>query len=189
MKDGSNPSQFGVNTSTRRQLIKWGAMALGGVAVAGSAAWAHSPQAAGAPAKPAPADSSPIHQEVDFDANPQSIYNALLDSKQFAAFTGAPADIHSEVGGAFSCFDGVISGRNIELVPNQRIVQAWRVSAWPPGVYSIVKFELKAQGSGTKLIFDHSGFPDGAREHLDMGWKAKYWTPLQKYLATQGKPS
>jgi activator of HSP90 ATPase len=189
MKDGNNPSQFDLNTSTRRQLITWSAMALGGVIMAGARSGTRSSQAAGTPAKPVSADFSPIHQEVDFEANPQSIYNALLDSKQFAAFTGAPADIHSEVGGAFSCFNGVISGRNIELVPNHRIVQAWRVSGWPAGVYSVVKFELKAQGSGTKIILDHSGFPEGTREHLDAGWKPRYWTPLQKYLATQGKPS
>ncbi len=190
MQDRKNSSELGPTTSTRRQLITWSALALAGVAAACSEAWGRAAQTSAPPAKPAPTDSAaPIHQEVDFAANPQSIYSALLDSKKFAAFTGAPADIHPEVGGAFSCFGGIISGRNIELVPNERIVQAWRVAAWPAGVYSIVKFELKAQGSGTRLIFDHSGFPDGTREHLEAGWKARYWDPLQKYLATEGKAS
>jgi activator of HSP90 ATPase len=189
MRDGSNPTQLELATGTRRQLITRGALTLGGLVMAGGKAWARPQQASTEPTKPANADFSPIHQEVDFDANPQNIYSALLDSKQFTAFSGAPADIHSEAGGAFSCFNGVILGRNIELVPNERIVQAWRVSGWQPGVYSVVKFELKAQGPGTKLIFDHTGFPEGTREHLDAGWKSRYWVPLQKYLATQHKPS
>jgi hypothetical protein len=28
-----------------------------------------------------------------------------------------------------------VSGRNIELIPNRKIVQAWRVETWPSGVY------------------------------------------------------
>ena len=73
-------------------------------------------------------------------------------------------------------------GRHVELVPNERIVQAWRVVTWDPGVYSIAKFELKEQGSETRLVFDHTGFPNGKAEHLADGWKQNYWEPLRKYL-------
>jgi activator of HSP90 ATPase len=91
-------------------------------------------------------------------------------------------EISREVGGAFILFGGHIVGRHIEIVPNERIVQAWRVVDWDPGVYSIVKFELMEQGSGTKLVFDHTGFPEGKGQHLADGWKANYWQPLEKYL-------
>ncbi len=53
---------------------------------------------------------------------------------------------------------------------------------WDPGVYSIAKFELKEQGSETRLVFGHAGFPDGKAEHLAAGWKTNYWEPLHKYL-------
>jgi hypothetical protein len=32
-----------------------------------------------------------IHQEVDFGSSPARVYQALLDERQFGAFTGAPA--------------------------------------------------------------------------------------------------
>ena len=127
-------------------------------------------------------DSIKIHQEIDFKASPQRIYEALLDAKQFAAFSGRPAEINREIGGAFSLFKGHIIGRNLELIPNQRIVQAWRVVTWPDGAYSIVRFELKPQDSGTHLIFDHIGFPDGLHDHLAEGWEANYWSLLQKFF-------
>ncbi len=133
--------------------------------------------------------STSIHKEVNFKANPQRIYEALLDAKQFSSFSGgAPAEIQREAGGAFSCFGGVITGRNVELVPNQRIVQAWRVKMWPEGMYSIVRFDLEAQGSGTRLTMEHKGFPDEMRAHLngempDGGWNRQYLEPLQKYLS------
>jgi activator of HSP90 ATPase len=132
-----------------------------------------------------------IHQEVAFKASPKRVYEALTDVKQFdklvelsgISMKDVPAQLSSEVGGAFSLFAGHIVGRNIELVPNQRIVQAWRVVVWNPGVYSIAKFELAEQGPGTKLIFDHTGFPEGLAQHLADGWKEHYWDTLEKYLA------
>jgi activator of HSP90 ATPase len=128
--------------------------------------------------------SASIHQEVVIKANPQRVYEVLTDAQQFSAFTGGKAaDIDREPGGAFSCFGGMITGRNIELVPNRRIVQAWRAGNWPEGVYSIVRFELETQGTDTKLTFDQSGFPDSNREHLESGWSKMYWDPLRVYLA------
>ena len=130
-----------------------------------------------------------IHQEVDFNANPKNLYGVLLSSKQFSemttrlgGFTATSANIDPTIGGAFSVFDGHIIGRFLELVPNQRIVEAWRVVTWPDGVYSIAKFELRPQGTGTHLVFDHTGFPEELREHLAEGWQQHYFEPLAKYV-------
>ena len=80
-------------------------------------------------------------------------------------------------------FKGLIVGRNVELVPSQRIVQAWRPANWEAGVYSLVKFELKAQGADTLIVLDHTGFPEGNFRHLNAGWYSHYWEPLKKFLA------
>jgi activator of HSP90 ATPase len=129
-------------------------------------------------------DLTAIHYEIDFKAAPQRFYQAILDQKQFTAFTGLAATIDPTPGGAFSMFGGLITGRNVELVPDQRIVQAWRPGHWDPGVYSIVHFELKPRGEELTLIFDHIGFPAGEHDHLDAGWRGHYWEPLKKYLAS-----
>jgi len=62
-------------------------------------------------------------------------------------------------------------------------VQAWRPAQWDPGVYSIVRFELKPKGSETLVVLDHTGFPEGKFEHLNSGWPMRYWEPLKKFLA------
>jgi activator of HSP90 ATPase len=129
-----------------------------------------------------PDKSITIHQEIDLNASPQKVYEALLDSRQFIEFSGRAAEINREVGGAFSLFKGHIIGRNLELVPSQRIVQAWRVVTWPEGAYSIARFELKPQGSGTHLVLDHIGFPEGLHDHLAQGWDENYWSVLKKYF-------
>ena len=136
-----------------------------------------------------------IHQEPVFKAKPQQVYEALTDAKQFdqvehlsaAMQAKQVADKRAEIGAgegaAFTLFGGYISGRQIELVPGKRIVQAWRTQRWNEGDYSIVKFELVEQGSGTKILFDHLGFPGGQADHLALGWKINYWEPLEKFLA------
>src|SRR4051794_184687 len=111
-----------------------------------------------------------IHHEVEFAATAKEVYRTIVDSARFAAATGAAANIGAAEGAAFSCFDGMITGRHVKLVPGERIVQAWRVANWEPGVYSIVRFELQPAGSGTRLVFDHTGFPAEHFEHLDSGW-------------------
>jgi len=38
------------------------------------------------------------------------------------------------------------------------------------------------QGTGTQLIFDHIGFPEGLKQHLSIGWQEHYWDAFAKYL-------
>jgi activator of HSP90 ATPase len=128
--------------------------------------------------------SATIHQERDFEAEPQRVYRALLDTGEFGALTGAATEIGDAAGAPFTAFDGYITGRQLELVPGRRIVQAWRASGWSEGVYSIARFELDAVDSGTRVVFDHTGFPEHERDHLAKGWDSHYWEPLARHLAS-----
>ena len=169
---------------TRRQLFAGVGIALGGLA-AGSEIWGQTqqPEMQEPPSTAANQTRTFLHQEVDLKASPKRIYDVLLDSKQYPANRRDLSDRPSE-GGAFSMFGGLIVGRNIELVLNQRIVQAWRPTHWDPGVYSMVKFELKPEQSATTVILDHTGFPEGDFDGLDSGWPIRYWKPLAAYLAS-----
>jgi len=144
--------------------------------------------AAAAVAAPPAGGGTSIHQEVDFysspigSANAAILYEALLDEKEVGAFSGAPARIDPAAGGAFKLYGGRVTGRNVELVPNRRIVQAWRVETWPAGVYSIVRIELTETDAGVRLVLDQTGFPPEARDALSANWPKKYWDPLRKHL-------
>jgi len=176
------------NGPTRRQAMAGVVVTLGGLALVSTKAWAGAEEEISRTAES-------IHQEPVFKASRKRVYEALTDAKQFdkvVQLSGVmqsmhlpdtPAEISREAGGAFSLFGGYVTGRHIELVPNDRIVQAWRAGRWAPGVYSIAKFELVEQGSGTKIVFDHTGFPKGDAEGLASGWRAHYWEPLGKLLA------
>lgn len=120
-----------------------------------------------------------IHQEIIINAAPKTVYEILTGSERFSEMSGgAPAVISSDVGGEVSLFGGAIQARNIELVPGQRVVQTWRSADWPEGAHSLVRFELKADGNNTKVIFDQSGHPAEAEDHLIGGWQKMYWDPM-----------
>lgn len=186
MNDGG---VVGIASHARRQAMLGLAAACGGLALGSVKAWAETEAGISH-------SEESIHQEIILKASRVRVYGALTDAAQFdrvaqrsaamqssMASGKAPTQIDRAAGGAFLLFDGHIMGRNIELVPNERIVQAWRVVNWDPGVYSIAKFELVEEGSQTKIIFDHTGFPKGQAEHLAVGWRGNYWEPLAKYLA------
>jgi activator of HSP90 ATPase len=164
-------------TPTRRGLIAGAAMIFGGVAGM-SKLRAQAEQHGGMP----DATRTTLHQDVVLNASPRRLYATLLDAKLFAAFSGAPAEIEPKAGGAFTLFGGLIVGRTVELIPGQRIVQAWRPTHWAAGVYSSVRFELKPQGAGTAVALDHTGFPPGEFDDLSAGWKSFYWDRLAKFL-------
>lgn len=170
--------------STRRRAIAGFATVLSGL-IGGFKVWGESAQQTMREIPNAAANQkrTALHQEVELRAGPDRIYEALLDSDKFAAFTGAPATIDSTPGGSFSLFGGLIVGRNIETVTNQRVVQAWRPTHWEPGVYSIVRFELRPDKPSTIVVLDHTGFPEGEFDHLEFGWRNHYWERLKKYLA------
>jgi activator of HSP90 ATPase len=156
-----------------------------------------------AAAAPAAADdaglahsSEAIHQQVTFKASRERVYEALTDERRFDAVTrlsdglslltapGAkPTRISRELGGYFTLFGGYIVGRHLEMVRNERLVQAWRAGSWPAGDYSIVRFALAADDAACRLTFDHRGFPDGEGRSLAYGWRVHYWEPLAKLLA------
>ena len=139
-------------TATRRQVIVGAALTIGGVVLSPGRALAAIEEEISHTAEA-------IHQEAVFKASRKWVYEALTDAKQFdkvthmgaAAKAGAPLDkipteVSAKVGGTFTIFGGHIIGRQLELLPNERIVQAWRVVDWSPGIYSIARYELVEEG-------------------------------------------
>jgi activator of HSP90 ATPase len=141
-------------------------------------------------------DNAAIHQEVVFAASATQVYELLTQARQFDKVVAlskamksmspasAPCEINAEAGAAFSLFGGYITGRQIELTPNVRIIQAWRSAGWPPHDYSIARFELVGRPDGVRLVFDHTGFPSASALSLATGWQGNYWAPMTKVLAS-----
>jgi activator of HSP90 ATPase len=142
------------------------------------------------------ADAAAIHQEIAISASCARVYTALTSAHDFESITrlSDAADlltaahakvtaISNRVGGGFTLFGGYITGRNLDLAPGKRLVQAWRAGGWGPGEYSVVRFDLNSGPDGCRIIFDQRGFPASQGKSLAYGWRVHYWEPLSKFLS------
>lgn len=125
-----------------------------------------------------------IEQEIIIKNSPHEIYEAFMDSKKHSKFTESKAKVSREIGGKFSIFEGSLSGKNIELIEDKKIVQTWRGDGenWPKGYYSTITLILEPIDQGTLIKFTHVDIPDTAYESVKEGWDTYYWEPLKEML-------
>ena len=128
----------------------------------------------------------PIRQTITFKATPHDVYEMLMDSARHAEFTGDRAVISRKAGGTFSVFSGYATGKNLELIPDRRIVQTWRASDWPDGHESQITFELREVKGGSRLTFTQTGVPDEFNAAIRQGWIDYYFAPMKRYFAAKG---
>jgi activator of HSP90 ATPase len=126
--------------------------------------------------------SKTIHQTATFNASPHDVYEMLMDEQKHGELTGGEAKVSRKTGGKFTIYGGEIAGKNLELVPDKKIVQSWRYSDWPEGHYSTVTFSLEEIENGTRLTFTQSDVPDDKYEDIKQGWKDYYWKPMKDML-------
>ncbi len=105
-----------------------------------------------------------------------------MDSKKHAKFIGAKAKIGQKVGSKISAYDGWIEGKNLKLIQDRLIVQAWRAADWPKGHCSKAMFLLTKTKTGTKLTFGHTGVPTEKYKGINSGWKSEYWVKMKRQL-------
>jgi len=116
-------------------------------------------------------------------AVPEKVFRAWLSTEGHSAMTGSPAKVEPRVGGAFTAWDGYISGKTLELKPYTRIVQAWRTTEFSEkDPDSRLEIELEAVKGGTKLTLTQTNIPEGQAESYEGGWDDNYFQPMKEYF-------
>jgi uncharacterized protein YndB with AHSA1/START domain len=128
-----------------------------------------------------------IKQRVKFKADPATVYDLLADSRKHSAVTGRRAVISTKIGGTFSIGESIgesdVTGINVDLVPGQRIVQAWRHRRFPVGIFSMAAVTLKRTADGgTELVLTHRGVPKELIPETEQAWRDQYWSRMKAYL-------
>jgi uncharacterized protein YndB with AHSA1/START domain len=124
-----------------------------------------------------------IKQVAIIDASPVEVYEAYVDPKKHAAFTGDSATGTAKVGGKFAAGNGYISGKYLELEKGKRISHEWTTTEWPKGYPpSLVELILKPKGKKTELTMIHSKVPAEQAADYDQEWRDYYWEPMKKYF-------
>lgn len=124
-----------------------------------------------------------IKQRVKFKAPPAAVYELLADSRKHTAVTGRKAVISSRIGGPFSTNGNEVTGINVDLVPAQRIVQAWRHRRFPEGIFSMAAITLTpTPDGGTQLVLTHRGVPKDLIPETEQAWRDQYWSRIRAYF-------
>ena len=118
-----------------------------------------------------------------FNVPPETIYEAWLGSETHSNMTGGKATASHLSGAEFSAWDDYITGKNIELVPNKKIVQSWRTTDFKSGdADSKISLFFEQLNEGTKLTLVHEDLPKGQPDY-EQGWKDHYFEPMKLYFS------
>ena len=129
-----------------------------------------------------------LTMQVVLDVSPRDLCKAWLNSAEHSGFTGAKAEIIPHIGGAFSAWDGYISGKTLEIDTPRRILQSWRTTEFPEGSPdSTLELLFEPEGHGTKLTLNHTNIPDGQKDGYREGWQEYYFKPMQDYFQLREK--
>ena len=111
-----------------------------------------------------------------------------LDSKKHSAATGGKARMGRNAGDTFTAWNGKLQGKNLLIVPNRLVMQAWRATHWPASdPDSILVLGFSDAPGGGKVDLLHMNVPGHDHKGVTKGWYKYYWTPWKKYIAAQKK--
>jgi uncharacterized protein YndB with AHSA1/START domain len=121
-----------------------------------------------------------IRRSFVIKADKNEVFNALTNPLAIELWTGYPAVMDSKPGTEFSLWEGDITGKNLEIIPGEKIVQEWFFD--DPENPSIVTIELEDENKGTRIKLLHTNVPDEAYGNIDYGWKEYFFGAMKKYL-------
>ncbi len=111
-----------------------------------------------------------IKQKVFLKSSPYEVYETLVDSQRISDVLKVPATVSRAITGVFSINDGLITGTNVDLIQERKILQSWRMKDWPEGYYSTVLLLLKEVSGGTQAILFHKGIPKEKYSEVKAVW-------------------
>jgi activator of HSP90 ATPase len=117
---------------------------------------------------------------------PQQVYDALVDPRRHAEFTGAKATGQAKPGAKFTAWDGYITGKHLVLEPGKRLIQEWLTTDWPAGAApSQLEWTFVSKGDSTEVTLTQTDVPADQASLYSQGWIDYYWDPLKLYFEDQ----
>lgn len=112
-------------------------------------------------------------------ATPEKLFEIFMDAKKHGELIKARVTMNRKTGGKFSAFDGLVTGKNLLVVPHHLIVQTWRGSVWrKEDVDSILVLRFDKTPAGAQINMVHAFLPPQFEER----WDELYREPLRSYL-------
>ncbi|MEO5995574.1 MAG: SRPBCC domain-containing protein [Chitinophagaceae bacterium] len=121
--------------------------------------------------------------EFYLKASPDKVMSLLTDSEVISDWSRGEALVEKKVGGQMAMFDGWVEGKILKITGNE-LAYTWKPSNWPEEVSaSEVYYTLAAEGKGTRIVLEHTHFPDSKEmESHKSGWSEEFFDLIEDYL-------
>jgi len=113
-----------------------------------------------------------VRLSIDINADPDAVFQALVDPVQLDRYISSSASIEPDVGGRYDFgWDEHAPMKILELEPNQRFAYTWNYQGDDHATDTVVTWSLEGGSGKTRLTMVHSGFSKkrGADDY-QIGW-------------------
>lgn len=114
------------------------------------------------------------------NTEPSDVYSALTNPNTIELWSGYPAQMSTEPGSEFSLWEGDITGRNIEFVPDKKVVQEWYFGDQPEK--SIVTITIAKDKENSLVTVEHTNIPDDDFTDIAEGWREYYFGAIMSFF-------
>lgn len=106
------------------------------------------------------------------NAETSDVYAALTNPYTIELWSGYPAEMSQVPGSEFSLWEGDITGKNIEFIPDRKLVQEWYFGDQQEK--SIVTINILPEGGNSVVSVEHTNIPDDDFNDIAEGWREFY---------------
>jgi uncharacterized protein YndB with AHSA1/START domain len=130
--------------------------------------------------------SSTIRMVVVLPGKPDEVFAALSNARIIAQWCGQKGKVELKIGGKVEMFDGWVKGKVLKFKRGRALAHTWQPGDWPADAReSIVEYSFAPAKGGTKVVLEHSGFPnEKERKNHKSGWREFVFDPLRGYLSS-----
>jgi len=119
-------------------------------------------------------------QYITITAEPEDVYACLTNPFTIELWSDMPAKMEAKEGTEFELFEGDITGKILELIPNEKVVQQWYFGDQEEP--SIVTFKIHPDKGKVSLETRHSNIPDEAYDEITEGWRKYFLGRIKEFL-------
>jgi len=107
------------------------------------------------------------------NAEPSDVYAALTNPALIELWSGYPAEMSTIPGAEFTLWEGDITGKNIEFIPDKKVVQEWYFG--DQSEESIVTITIEKDRDDSVVNVEHTNIPDKDFADIAEGWREYYF--------------
>jgi len=131
---------------------------------------------------------SELKFNIKFRVPTNIIFETLTNPSEIMKFTQCKAEFLKEKDGNFNFYDGFITGSNVELVENLKLVQKWKFSNLPSSIDVTMNFKENS-GKESLILIVVKNIPerDNLNAFVDLssierGFRTQIFEKIQNWL-------